>query len=124
MKKILLLLLLTSCGFNGNQKLEVTDSTQRIVQDGTSFTYIIVRLEYIQQIQEICTNANPISDFTSESEQKKAIAKCTIENMKLLNINVGQVDNFKNKYCVPGADLTGFTPQQVLDIQAACAALD
>lgn len=122
MKK-LLLILLTGCGLNGTQKFEVTDSTQRVTQDGTSFTYVIVRPEYIKQIQEICENANPMSDFISKEDHDKAVAQCTIENMKLLNINLGQVDSFKNKYCVPGADLSGFTPQQVLDIQTACNTL-
>ena len=125
MNKLILLLplLLASCGFNGNQKLETNDSKQQIEQTGTSYTYVVVRLEFIEQIRLLCLDANPLEDFTSESQQKKAIAQCTIDNMAILNINLAQVDDFTGQYCQDDADLSQYTPEQVTDILAACAAL-
>lgn len=125
MNKLILLLplLLASCGFNGNQKLETNDSKQQIEQTGTSYTYVVVRLEFIEQIRLLCLDANPLEDFTSESQQKKAVAQCTIDNMAILNINLAQVNDFTGQYCQDGADLSQYTPEQVTDILAACAAL-
>lgn len=111
---LILLLLTASCGINGTQKVE---------QDGNSFTYIVVRLEYLEQIKALCQDANPIEGFETETLHKKAIAECTIENMNVFNIDLGEVDSFTNEYCIEGADLSSFTPQQQADIIAACTAL-
>lgn len=123
MKYIFLLLLLNSCGFNGTQKLETNDSTQIVRQDGTSFTYVIIRMEFLQQINQFCIDANPIDDFISESLQKKAIANCTLEHMNLLNISVPQVNDFNNNYCTPNADLSSLSPQQQQQVLDACNTL-
>jgi hypothetical protein len=66
--KILLLLfpLLTSCGFWGIQKLETNDSKQEIIQDGESYTYIVVRLEFIEQVRQICEDSELQADYESE----------------------------------------------------------
>lgn len=116
-------LALSSCGVNGNQKLETNDSKQTIEQTGTSYTYVVVRLEFIEQIRQICLDAHPLEDYPTEAEQKKAVAQCTIDNMSILNINLAQVDDFSKKYCQPDSDLSSYNPQQVANILSACAAL-
>lgn len=124
-KSLLMIAILSlfGCGFNGNQKLETNDSKQQIEQTGTSYTYIVVRLEFIEQIRLLCLDANPIEDFTTESQRNKAVAQCTIDNMAILNINLEQVDDFTGQYCEDDADLSQYTPEQISDILAACAAL-
>lgn len=120
---ILLSLGLNGCGINGEQKVTTNDSKQEVTQSGESYTYVVVRLEFIEQINKVCTDANPIELFETETLQRKAIADCTLKNMQVLNINLNQVSTFTNDYCAPGADLSSLSPQQILDIQAACALL-
>jgi len=114
MKLLIMLLLLAGCGFNGEQKL---------TQSGSSYTYVVVRLEYLEQIKELCLEANPLSNFTTAELQKESIANCTLENMKIFNINVADVLDFKNKYCGDQVGFNTFTPEQQADILAACEAL-
>jgi len=117
--KILSLLIIaalaTSCGINGEQKATIT-------QSGSSYTYVVVRLEYLQEIKDLCTEANPVSKFADVELQHSAIAQCTLENMKLFNISVDDVTKFANEYCnetLPDE----VTPEQQEDIITACNAI-
>lgn len=111
-------LLLTSCNVNGKQDVQVSDSIQTIKQDGESFTHIIVRLEYIDQIKKLCEEANPQNQFNSYELMRQAVAECTLSNIKLLGISVGQLVNFNNRYC--DSDISNLTPEQVLEVIRAC----
>lgn len=109
------------CGFNGDQRLTTNDSTQHILISGDAYSYIVVRLEFIQQINDLCRDANIQSDYATEALYKKAVADCTFHQLSILNIDPAKVKDFQNAYCEPGADLSGFTPQQASDVLAACA---
>jgi hypothetical protein len=120
---ILTTLFLSACGFNGTQKVETNDSEQKIIQEGSSFTYVIVRLEYLEDIKNLCIDANPSVDFATEEAQKKAIAECTLEHMNVLSIDLNQIDDFNEDYCKEDADLSALTPEQQADVAEACALL-
>lgn len=127
MKKIIALLsliALTSCGFNGNQKFETNDSEQRVVQDGSSFTYVVIRLEFIEQIKQVCADAHPLEDYPSESQRAKVVAECTLENMSVLDLDLGQISDFSNDYCGDDVDLSELTAEQLANIEEACALLE
>lgn len=117
---ILLSLFLIGCGLNGTQKFDVSDSTQNVVQSGSSFTYVTIRLEFIQQVNDLCKASLLESDYASEELYNKAVAECTFKNLAILNINPAQVTDFTSQYCQPGADLSSFTPDQIAQIQSAC----
>lgn len=108
----ILLPLLCNCGINGEQKATIT-------QSGSSYTYVVVRLEYLQQIKDLCTEANPAVNFTSEELRRAAVSTCTLENMKLFEISVADVMDFQSKYCDTGSEQT-----QSSDVVAACSALN
>lgn len=111
--------LTAACGFNGTQKLETNNAEQSVVQSGSSYAYVIVRLEFIQQIHDLCRDKYLVSDYETEALYRQVVAECVFDNLAILNIS----PTFQNSYCEPGADLSGFTPEQTSDILAACAAL-
>jgi hypothetical protein len=118
-----ILLLLTSCGFNGNQKLTTNDSEQRIVQEGESYTYIVLRLEFLEDIRKLCEDANLRSDFESDELYNQAVAQCTLDNLNLFNIDFGEAKDFADEYCREDADLSEVDPEDIPSIQEACEAL-
>lgn len=117
MKKLVLLLALMGigCGINGTQNFQIT---------GTSYSYVIVRLEFIQEINALCKQSLLREDFASSELYEQAVSKCTLEKMSLFNINPTTVSSFQNTYCKEGADLSGFTLDEQADILAACGALN
>lgn len=120
MKKLLFILMcLTGCDYN----IKTNDSKQDVVQSGTSYTYVVVRLEFIQQVQQLCTDSLLASSYPSDVLYKQAVADCTFDKLASLNINTNTLASFQQAYCGISADLSGFTPQQQTDIIAACAAL-
>lgn len=110
------MLLLTSCGFNGKQKLETNDAKQTVEQTGESYTYIVVRLEFIKEIKDLCLELNPVSDFEKEDERNKIVAQCTFDNLSLINISPTITQDFTNEYCQE--------PTEDINIIEACEALN
>lgn len=120
---VVAVLILAGCGFNGTQRVETSDSEQRIVQDGASYIYVVLRLEFIEQIRELCEDANPKESFTSAAQRRQAVAECTLDNLDIFNISVGQVDDFTGRYCQEDADLSALTPEEIEDVNRACRLL-
>lgn len=108
------LLILSGCGFNGNQ---------RVTQGGESYTYVVLRLEFIQQVRELCEQRTLRSDFESDELYEQEVASCTIDNLALLNINIDALGEFQDSLCREDADLSSFSPEEQQDILAACTAL-
>jgi hypothetical protein len=99
------------------------NGTQHITQDGESFTYVIIRLEFIEQIRQMCQDSILLTDYPTEILWKQEVAKCTFKNLSLVNINPTQGNDFVAKYCQPGSDLSGYSPTEVINIKSACSAL-
>jgi hypothetical protein len=124
LKKLLgLVLFISACGFNGDQKISTNDSKQDINLHGEAFTYVIVRLEFIQQINDLCKNRFLKSDYLTEVLYNQAVADCTLTSLALFNISPTTIKTFQDQYCKPGTDLSGYTPKEQGDILAACAAM-
>lgn len=124
MKKLLVLVtLISACGFNGDQKLSTNDSKQDINLHGEAYTYVVVRLEFIQQINDLCKDRFLKTDYVTETLYNQAVAECTLANLGLFNINPSTVKSFQDQYCKPGTDISGYTPKEQSDILAACAAM-
>jgi hypothetical protein len=101
----------------------IKTETAQIVQSGESYTYIVIKLDFIEQIKQLCLDSNPQTDSTVETEYKKLIADCTLQHMNIFNISPVQTMDFIGKYCSPTSDLSGLTPDQLKNITAACIAL-
>lgn len=120
-KFILISLLFTvGCGFD----IRTNDSKQDIKVGGESYSYVVVRLEYIKEIQELCKESNLREDFTSDELHKKAIADCTLENMKLINIDPNAMEAFNKQYCEGTPDPANYSPEDYEKIIAACRVLN
>ncbi len=110
MKSLLLLLPLAACGFNGNQSLEVKDSTQHIVNSGTA-TFSI-EFSFISEIKALCEESLATTAYADATEKAKAVADCTFAKLAILSANP------KDSVC--SADRTGLPPDQLAQILALC----
>jgi len=81
MRNILLILLLVSCG---KQSIELEDSEHLV--GGETKSIIVVELSFISQVNELCKDLNLISDFGTYELYKQEVAKCTFDNISILNI--------------------------------------
>lgn len=124
MKKLLLILLLTGCGLNGEQKITTNTQDQNVKFGGEAYTYVIFRLEFIEQVRQLCADKHLLSDYDSQELYKQAVANCTFDNLALINIDTGAITSFTDQYCGPNANLSGLTPEQQVDILAACAVIN
>lgn len=105
-----LIVSLVSCGFNGNQQVSVSDSTQHVVNSGTS-TFSI-QFSFISEIKGLCEDSLKTEYFATEEEYNKAVADCTFAKLVILNANP------KQSFCT--ADRSGLTPEQLLQIISLC----
>ena len=98
MKYLVILSLLVSCG----QALEVEDSTHTVGGDtnhtieGETKNILILEMPFITQVNELCKDLNIVSDFASIELYKQEVAKCTFDNISVLNIGNLDVDGFGN----------------------------
>lgn len=90
---------------------------------GDAYSYVVVRLEFIDQINKLCRDLTLSTDYPTTELYNQAVAQCTFDKLATINIDPTQVQTFQQQYCAPGADLSGFTPQQQSDILAACAVI-
>ena len=87
---------LLGCGINGNQRFTTQGETEHRV---------VVTLEYLSQIKELCE--------ASAGPDPKAVADCTLENLDVLNLSV---DGTLGVACPPG--------QIPPELQLICSQLD
>lgn len=123
MKKLMVLILLLTGIVSCDYRVKTNDSTQNVVQSGTSYTYVIVRLEFIQQLHDICKDSLLESSYASQVLYDQAVAQCTLDSMSILNFNPSQVSSFVQQYCQPNSDLSALSAQEQANVLAACAAL-
>lgn len=110
-------ILLSGCGIRTN------DSKQEVIQSGESFTYIVVRLEFIEQMKQLCKESLLEENYANITLYNQAVAQCTFEKLTVLDINPTEITSFINRYCQPGSDVSTLTPEELLNINTACAAL-
>lgn len=104
---IIILLFNTSCGFNGDQKLSTNNSTQTIS----------INFGFLTQIEGLCRDQLLRSSYTTDELYNQAVASCVFSNLTLLN--PAQLQALQQN-CRPGADLSGYTPDQIASIRNSC----
>jgi hypothetical protein len=115
----IVVVMLSACGLNGNQRFTANDSTHRVVQEGEGFIYVIIRLEFIDQIRELCEDLNPIEDYESEANQKKAVAECALNGFTLFNLNLDLIGEFLDDKC-DDLNTEGMTPEEIEQAEELC----
>lgn len=114
MKKLILIALaLTGCG---SFDVNVPNSTQNVVQSGSSYAYIVVRLEFINEIKQLCQDLN--NNVPDSNERARLVADCTFERMSLLNFDFGALTDVQNDLCT--IDPATLTPDQLQVYLAIC----
>lgn len=114
---LIALLAFTSCGFNGNQRLSVNDSLQSVTLSGEAFTYIVVRLEFIDEIKILCQDLH--FDIPDAQVRNKTVAECTFDRLTLLNFDFGSLLDVQNELCQQ--DPSTLTPDQLQVYNTICA---
>lgn len=120
MKNLLTLLafviLVSSCG-----KSEVLiKAPEEDLISGETYNYVIIRVEYITDIKEQCTNQYPEYDFNMQSSyevqyRNKLISDCFFENLPEIDFNA--INEFNNTVCQKPVE------QQTPDEQQVCQAI-
>lgn len=81
----------------GDIKVKTQDSNHTATLSGAAYTYVIVRLEFIEQIKQLCqAKHNTIVDY---AEFERAVADCTFQNLSILNIDVGAIQDVQSNLC-------------------------
>lgn len=98
MKYILSLLFLISCG---NSEVQLKAPEEDILS-GETYSYIILRVEYITEIRQQCENLYPAYEYDMNrpeypDNRKQDIATCFFDNM--IDINVGELEQFNQEVC-------------------------
>lgn len=120
MKKLLAMcLLLLGC----NSQIKTNDSKQEVVQSGESYTYIVVRLEFIEEMKKLCQESLLVEDYANTALYNQAVAQCTFDKFTILNVNPTEITTFISTYCQPTSDLSALTPSELASVTSACAAL-
>lgn len=104
MKYLIAVLLISGCGFNGTQRVEILGGTKNTVD---------INLTFIQELIQLCHDSLLPSDYASTQLYNQAVAKCVLNSTKALSPSNLSV-------CQPGADLSGFTPEQLTAVRALC----
>lgn len=98
-------LFLTACG---DIEVKTKDSNHTVTQTGSAYYYVTVRLEFIDQIKNLCQDR--YIDQLSNPLYPQLVANCTFENLSLLNIDFGQIKATQDELC--GLEYNNLTPDQ------------
>jgi hypothetical protein len=121
MKYLILLIFLSACQVKLKSDPIKTENAH-VIQSGESYTYIVIKLDFIEQIKQLCLDSNPQPEGLPDRAYSQLIAKCTLDNMNLFNVSPVQTTNFIGQYCTT-PDPSIVDPQILLNIASACAAL-
>ena len=93
---VLLISVMTLIGC-GDVKVKTEDSAHTATLSGSAYTYVIIRLEFIEQIKQLCqAKHNTIIDF---AEFERTVAECTFQNLSILNIDMGAIRDVQSDLC-------------------------
>lgn len=110
-------LLLCAC----NIKLKTEDAKVNAEVTGESYSYIVVRLEFISQLIELCADLVLDSDYPTQELADQARAQCVFDKIEDINVTLPQFTEDVNALC--NAPTDGLTPEQLADLEAVCTNL-
>lgn len=111
MKYLIILLLFMSCG---SSDINIKAPEEDIKISGETYSYIILRVEYITEIRQQCENLYPSylinpSNQSEVEERAKLVAECFFDNM--IDINVGELGEFNTEVC--DKPIEEMTPEEI-----------
>ena len=90
----LIFILLTSCGGEVKLKAEAPDEA---ILSGETYSYVIVQLDFIQQMRQICEDLYLESEFDTQDLYLQEVAQCTLDNLSILDLSA--VEEFNDEIC-------------------------
>jgi hypothetical protein len=100
-----ILLFLVSCG-----KIR-TDN--KVAISGETYSYVIVKFQFLDEIKELCTDIYPEYDVPNERRRKKLISQCTLDKMSILNLDA--LDQFDKGICPSPSSIEEFNICEVIN---------
>jgi hypothetical protein len=91
---------------------------QEIIQSGKSTTEVVLRFEFLQQLQTLCTMQTLMGDYLDQAHYQQAIAQCVFAHLNGAGITAPAVQNFQTQYC-QGAP-ANMTPEQLAALASTC----
>lgn len=89
-----LLFIFISCG---KSELAVVGDKDKPVVSGEAYQYVIIRLEFIKDIREICEARYLSYEYPTYQLYEQEVAKCTLDNLSVLNL--ANLQQFANDVC-------------------------
>ena len=86
---LLFTLLISSCG--------KVRTENKVAISGETYSYVIVKFEFLDQIKALCTDIYPEYEFTEPKARTKLISQCTLDKMSILNLDA--LKEFDNEVC-------------------------
>jgi hypothetical protein len=93
-KYLLSLLFLISCG---ESTLKIEEPENPVLVDGDTYSYVIVRLEFIEEMRQLCEDSLLPNDYETEELYDQAVAQCTLDYLSILDI--GAIEEFNEEVC-------------------------
>lgn len=99
----MLTLLVTSCGkanpftVEAEGYLAVENSEHDVNLDGEVYNYVIIKLDFIEEVRQLCEDKYLESDYESQELYKQEVAICTLDNLSVLDL--GKIEQFDNEVC-------------------------
>lgn len=101
-----LIVTLTGCGFNGTQRVEISDSKHKID------TEVNINFTFIQQLITLCQQSILVGAYPTAELYNQAVAQCVLHTIPTIS---------QDPLCQPGLDLSSLPLDQQQAIQQACA---
>lgn len=111
--KIFILFSLLSCG---KTKVEIPNTKHTAYVGGEIYNYVIVRLEFLRDIERLCGDLYLYEDFESPELYDQAVAQCTFDKISLLDLK--KITEFNDTFCYESDG--NFTEEQLQNIEEAC----
>lgn len=96
LKIVLITLLITSCG-ESTIKIKEPKKPIKASISGEVYNYVIIKMEFITDIKQLCNDLYLPSDFASEDLYNQQISECTFDKLSIINLDA--LNDFNNNIC-------------------------
>lgn len=99
--------------------IEIDDSIHTV--EGEAYTYVVVRFEFITNIENLCSNLHPSREYTDQIERDRVVAQCVFDNLSILNIDT--LGEFTNEFCEKDDNYNKLTTEEKIKVDKLCEVL-
>ena len=96
LKTMLITLFFISCG-ETTVKIKEPKKPIKASISGEVYNYIIIKMEFITDIKQLCTDLYLPSDFASEELYNQQVSECTFDKLSIINLDA--LNDFNTNIC-------------------------